>query len=185
MSSAPVSLRAGFTKHFPRPATPSKSDLARLRASNESHYRNVYVAGKDSLGRLRYVAKVKSGGKLRCLPGSRSTSPEESAAAVLRWYERTFGAAWAEALLARKRTPWRVWKNRRLGGWCARVWLWGVPVEVPAWRVVRRRVVRSGRLAVWPTREAARAGLWRFVRDTLGLLSLVAVWRTGQAPPEA
>ena len=183
MSSAPT-LHAAFTKHIPRPATPSKSDLACLRASNESHYRNVYVAGKDSLGRIRYVAKVKAGGRLRCLPGSRSTLPEESAIAVVRWYERTFGPGWREALLARKRKAWRVWKCRRAGGWCARVWLWGVPVEVPAWRVVRRRVVRSGRLAVWPTREAARAGLWRFVRDTLGLLSLVAVWRTGQAPPE-
>ena len=63
MSSAPT-LHAGLTKHFPRPATPSKSDLACLRASNESHYRNVYVAGKDSLGRIRYVAKVKAGPEL-------------------------------------------------------------------------------------------------------------------------
>ena len=201
MSSAPVSLHAGFTKHIPRPATPSKSDLACLRASNESHYRNVYVAGKDSLGRIRYVAKVKAGGRLRCLPGSRSTLPEESALAVVRWYERTFGAGWREALLARKRKPWRVWRSRARGGWCAAVWLYGRRVEVRRLRGRRRWHVRAegplaGRLVyrrfresdaplVFPSRAAARDGIRRFVAGLLNLRCTCAVWRTGQAPPEA
>lgn len=145
----------------------------------------MYACGKDAYGNRKYVAKIKCGGVLRSLPGSRSALPEDSALHVLRWYLTTYGERWRDALAARKRKAWRVWHSARLGGWCARVWLYGEPCEVRECRRVRGRVRLGPRLAVFPSRQAAVRGLWRFVRDTLGLLSLVAVWRVGAAPPEA
>lgn len=105
-------------------ATLSKSDLHLLYRPTPSRYRNVYVAGKDADGNVRYVAKVKHRGRLRTLPGSRTTCPSEAAWCVLRWYVTMFGPQWREALAARKRKPWRVWRAR--GGWCAAVWLYEI-----------------------------------------------------------
>ena len=157
------------------PAQPvSKADLSLFRTSSETGFKSVYVATKDTLGRLRYIAKIKSGGKLRCLPGSRSYDPRETAGCVVRWYERTFGPGWREALLARKRTPWRLWFSRSRGGWCARAWLRGRPAEV---------LTADGELATFPSRADAAAALDAFVRERTGagFRRNPALWKTGAA----
>ena len=163
-----------------------RSDLDALRTfRNESGFRNVYRKSKQRDGATRWVAKVKAGGRLRLLRGSASPDPRECARRVVEWYRGLYGDRWRDALLARKRKCWRVWRSRNLGGWCARVWLWGDPCEVPQWRVSRGRVVATDRVAVWLSRAAAEAGLRRYVREYLGLLGLVAVWRVGAADPGA
>lgn len=178
-------------------ATLSKSDLHLLYRPTPSRYRNVYVAGKDADGNVRYVAKVKHRGRLRTLPGSRTTCPSEAAWCVLRWYVTMFGPQWREALAARKRKPWRVWRAR--GGWCAAVWLYGRRVEVrrvfgprgwhvcEEWslrgRLVYRRVRESDPPVVFASRREAVRGIRRFVEVLLNLRSMSAVWRTGAAPP--
>ena len=160
----------------------TKDDLQLLRLSTrgETGFRNVYVCGKDSFGNTRYHAKVKTGGTLRALPGSRSIHPTHSAMCVLAWYRAVYGDAWRDALCARKRIPWCVWREKS-GYWHAAVWLWGGRVNVPPHEVKKKRVVTGSGLAAFSTRRDAERGLWRYVRDTLGLLAGVAVWRVGPA----
>jgi hypothetical protein len=143
-------------------------------AAARSGYRNVYLARRDDCGANVWVAKVKVGGKLRTLPDSRSTNVRETAICVARWYRERFGVNWARLARsnARRRNPWKVWYSERYGGWLARVWIKGKPVEL---RRLTRCVSRRRKpdilprpwvrpvLLVFPTAKAAKAAIWPWV----------------------
>lgn len=160
----------------PPSAIASREHLALLRTRTPSGFRGVYYAASDQYGVPRYVAKVRCGGVLRCLPGSRSIDARVTATVLLAYYEKTFGPTWRDALQARKRRAWRVWHSPRRRGWLARLFLRGRPVEVtdPA---------DPDSLAVFPTRDAALAGLDDACRRLTGsgFRRNPALWRCGPA----
>ncbi len=144
--------------------------------TSASGYRNVYEHGVDANGCVRYVAKVKFGGRLRSLPDGRSTMPHVSAAAVVRWYQGRFGTNWPAALKRRKCNPQKVWYSKSRRCWLAAVWLWGLREEV---RPVTRRgdVVRDSEpCGFWTREDAVRSCLIYAVRRQ-GLLYRLAMWR--------
>jgi hypothetical protein len=108
------------------------ADVDALRCHTAaSGFRNVYLSRNG-----HFVAKVKEGGRLYTVPGSRHPTPQQSACYVVAWYKARFGARWREAARVRKRLPWRVW--RAPGGWTLSVWSDGRPALVGG-RVFARR----------------------------------------------
>jgi hypothetical protein len=99
-----------------------------------SGFRNVYESGRF------FVAKVKYGGRLRTLRGSRSLHAHQAAAHVVRWYKDNFGNRWRAALANRKRRYWRVSRSRKYGGWIVTVWGNGKAVTVDGGRLSRPAV---------------------------------------------
>lgn len=147
-------------------------------ARSRSCYRNVYVSRRDEYGNLIYVGKVKSGGVLRVLPGSRSADPRECARKVLEWYRDHFGANWRGALACRKVNPYSVRRSPRWGGYVASVWVLGRREEVVELaRLPRDRWRPTARLAVFASAAEARAGLRRYLVRRYGLLAPFVLWR--------
>lgn len=159
------------------PRTSACIDPLRCRSS-ASGYRNVYFAKKDRNGVAIYVARVKRGGALMTLRGSRSPQPHKCAEHVARWYEREFGPDWAEVLAARKLTPWALVAAG--GAWKACVWVEGAREWVTvtekrprnAWKV-------TGRVALFPTRAAAREGIAVYLARAYGLFGPLLLHRRG------
>ena len=86
---------------------PEHGDGGRGRGcSPSSGYRNVYWVAKNHDGADVWSARVKVGGTMRTVPGSRSTDPRRAAQKVAEWYAERFGADWGEVLRGRKRNPW-------------------------------------------------------------------------------
>lgn len=163
-------------------------DLDCLRtAQSASGFRNVYVAAKSEYGSIVYVAKVKLGGRLLAVPGSRHPQPHVCAGFVLDWYREKFGANWKAVLKGRKRNPYRTWHSEKWGGWCAAVWLWGERVEVRQlrrgdWRRLQQggkaaRRVLARPPAVFPGPAEARRAARAFARGVWGVFAPAALWR--------
>ncbi|VTT99008.1 unnamed protein product [Gemmataceae bacterium] len=143
--------------------------------SSGTGYRNVY-RHESNAGGVWYVAKVKYGGRLRVLAGSRSRSPRATAAAVVAWYRRRYGDRWPDALRWRKFNARKVWYSRKRGGFLAAVWLWGDRCEVR--RLTRGGDVRPGAPpVVFQTRAEAVAACRAFAADRWGLFGPAALWR--------
>lgn len=107
------------------PALIPSGEIDALRTSRtESGFLNVYAS------RNVWVAKVKEGGRLTAIPGSRQPHPHQSAAFVVAWYKARFGAAWQLAIRNRKRPYWQVRYSERYGGWILRIWANGIATEV-------------------------------------------------------
>lgn len=142
-----------------------------------SGYRNVYEHGKDVFGRTRYVAKVKSGGRLITLPDGRSSQPHLSAAAVVAWYQARFGDNWKAALRKRKCNPMKVWYSKSRQGWLAAVWLWGYREEV---RLVTKggKVPRDAEPIAHCTRTEAKRACFAYAKRREGLFWQIAMWRS-------
>ena len=120
------------------PALIPSDDLGALRTSRTvSGYLNVYAS------RHVWVAKVKEGGRLMAIPGSRQPMPHQAAAFVVAWYRARFGDSWKVALANRKRPYWQVKYSRRYGGWILRIWANGVATEA-------RRAGADGRPTLQP-----------------------------------
>lgn len=150
-----------------RTSDPLSPDPLRVPVDGDrsSGYRHVYYRGRDLQGRDIWAGKVKIGRHVYPVPDSRHRHPRDSAKAVARWYFERYGSAWAVHLNRSHKRPWAVRYSERLGGWCARIWVEGAPVEVPAVRFKRHRCRwRAGSLGVWDSREdavrAARRWLW-------------------------
>lgn len=207
---APATLPAitddDFTSLAPHPL------VARLESDrNESGYYCVYRA--SGCCPPRWLASVRMRGvdvdgkpsyrKTR-LKGSASRLPHQAALYVVLWYQKRYGARWMRVLgqrvTGRGRKPWRVWQ-RRGGGWAARVWERGKPVEVTGERrdgraadefdtlencvltprkkrrKRRRKRRTSARLLVFATREEAVAAVRAWERLRWGEHPERAVWR--------
>lgn len=147
-----------------------------LRCPSRTGFRNVYEHDVTPTG-VWYVAKVKTGGKLRVLPGGRSRQPHVCAAAVVAWYEARYGPGWPAALKARKKAGWRVWRSASRGGYLACVWLWGKREEV---RPVSKggAVSRAAEPVAFATRAEARRACDVYARLRVGLLWPAATWRS-------
>lgn len=116
-----VRLRSTLAKLADTPAPlQAEPDVEFLRCSRAlSGFRNVYASGPG------WVAKVKEGGRLYLVPGSRQPTPQQSAAFVVAYYRERFGEAWRKALANRKRAYWRIGHSERLRGWIVTVWVNG------------------------------------------------------------
>lgn len=176
----------------------SSSDcIAALRCSAASGYLGVCRASKGASGEWIWRAYVKVNGRkvdLRC----RSTDRTVCARAVAAWYAARYGAGWAQLVKSnrRRRNPWKVWYSERRGGWLARVWIRGKPVELvpltrgysPSLAALRRhwrlpfrpgvlpRPRRNAEPLVFATKAAARAAIWPWVRRQYPLTWRDAVW---------
>lgn len=152
---------------------PLSPDLLRapIDGDRSSGYRHVYYRGTDLQGRTVWAGKVKIGTRVYPVPDSRARHPRDSARAVARWYFERYGSDWPKHLNRSHKWPWAARRSESRGGWCARVWVQGEPVEVPAvrWRGGVCRF-RRGTLGVWRTkREAVRAAR-RFLWWLLGYM---------------
>jgi hypothetical protein len=151
LPSAPANRRVAIPPHIrelldrvgamPEPTPEELRDVEALRchgsATAKSTYRNVYESRNGS-----FVAKVKEGGRLFTVPGSRKPQASRTAVSVLRWYRARFGANWRAAVASRKRLYWSVRRDAALGGWVLGVWADGAEVLVglgTAARVFPRR----------------------------------------------
>jgi hypothetical protein len=173
---------------------PSLLDISVLRCRSESGYRNVYYARKSRDGLPVWVARVKRGGRLTSLPGSRSTDPRESARHVLRWYRQEFGEQWRRALVGRKRPAVLVRRHPdQRGRYYAVLWIEGKRHEVVSLRRVPipRRLMGRGPCERWErdpdalvafwSREQAKHGAWLYAARLLGLQAYTAIYRVDEA----
>lgn len=129
------------------PALVPSDEIIALRTSRtESGFLNVYAS------RNVWVAKVKEGGRLTTIPGSRQPTPQQAAAYVVAWYKARFGDAWWVALTNRKRPYWKVEWWDKYGGYILTVWANGRAVTV-------REAGKNGRATdrphVFPLRSVA------------------------------
>jgi hypothetical protein len=154
---------------------PSKSELcdpAPLWVGGhacESGYRGIYRHHRGG-----WHGKVKLGGRLRCVPGTRRPTPRDAARALAAWYAARYGPAWPDVVRQRTKTPWHTWYSPRRGGWLLRVWEWGQPVEVVE---LTRRGRPTARVRVFPTGSAAVAYARVWFRLRWGLFHRLAAWR--------
>lgn len=143
-----------------KPALVPEADVDALRShATASGFRNVYAAGGNT-----YLAKVKEGGRLYAIPGSRQRTPHQSAAYVVTYYRLRYGERWKRALASRKRSYWQV-DAAKGGGWVVVVWIRG-----------KRQVWLGARGTdpfIFPKRKQAIG----FARDYLRSLDARAVWR--------
>jgi hypothetical protein len=149
-----------------------------------SGYRGVYRCHhRDHLtGRHVWVARVKRGGTLRTLPGTRSTDPRQCAKAVAAWYAAEFGPDWPAALAARKVNPFSVRYSAKHRGHVAAVWVCGRREEVVVLRRRKRdRHVPTEELEAFGSAQAAREGVRRYLTLRYGLLAGVIAWRAERA----
>lgn len=150
----------------------SPLDPTPLRVSSHqcvSGYRGIYRHHRGG-----WHAKVKIGGRLRCVPGTRRPTARDAARALAAWYADRYGPRWAAVVAQRTRAPWHVWYSPRAGGWLVRVWEWGEPAEIV---VLTRRGRLTRRLAVFPSERAAVAAVVPWLRHRWGLFARVAAWR--------
>lgn len=146
-------------------------------ARSRSGYRNVYYVGRDLDGRDVWKARVKRGGYLRDLPGSRSTSIAVPVEKVRQWYRETFGPNWMQALKVRKHNPHKVTWSEKYQAYRASVWVEGQREEVVRLRRKGRRWVLTDRLALFLTRDEARRGVRRYMELRFGIFAAVLQWR--------
>lgn len=149
---------SSLLKRIGRETIPSlvpSSDVDVLRTTRtESGFLNVYAS------RHVWVAKVKEGGRLTAIPGSRQPTPQQSAAFVVAWYQARFGPAWRYALRNRKRPYWRVNYSAKYGGWILKVWANGLATEV-------REPSESGRATDRPLSFALRSSAVLYAKREL------------------
>jgi len=162
MSRASISTFARLLEEVREEARPTLVP-ASLVDSLRSHtaasgFRNVYQAGSG------WLAKVKEGGRLYTIPGSRQPTPQQAAAFVVAYYRNRYGRRWRWALAARKRVYWRV--RRTEAGWVVDVWVRGV-------RRTWAEVPRGTKPLVHARRELAVRFAQRFMRSRWA----EAVWR--------
>lgn len=180
---------------------PSEAVACLRSPRSASGYRNVYCVGTDENGHAVYKARVKRGGVLQHVEGSRSGLPHVSALYVARWYEERFGPRWQDVLRWRKRAPYDV-RRVKSGGYAVTAHVEGKPQPVvrlewvARWKVVLRdgagrvvgvRVVRSPRgrwqpvegnpVAVFPTRRAALEGMRLYLRRLYGIFAEAILYR--------
>jgi hypothetical protein len=177
-------------------------DVAVLRCRTaRSGYRNVYRHhGRED----RWVARVKANGCLVRTRGSACPLPHQAALHVVQWYQERYGAEWKEAVARRGLRPGladvsSIWHSERHGGWLARVWECGRPVELTGRR--KRRLARAafdtagnagnagnvnlrgrdwrtpGRLLVFATEAQAKAAVAVWVRLRWGRRGGGGLWR--------
>ena len=118
--------------------------------------------------------------------------PHQAALHVVAWYRQRFGERWRELIApsARNRgklAPWSVWYSESRGGWCARVWEFGAPVEVTGRRKAGHAAspfdaadacrLGRGRLLVFADRPAAERAVRRWIYTRWGVLAPVVVYR--------
>lgn len=127
-----------------------------------SGFRNVYVSGRY------YVAKVKEGGVLRTIPGSRSAQAHQCALHVVAWYKARFGRGWEWAIRRRKAPYWNATYDPELNGFVLSCWLSGSETVVTG---------GDGNPRVFDSETLARAWLkWRLFGKGRRR-SRVAAWR--------
>jgi hypothetical protein len=143
------------------PALVPSEEIDILRTTRtESGFLNVYAS------RHVWVAKVKEGGRLQAIPGSRQPTPQQAAAFVVAWYQARFGEDWRYAIGCRKRNYWKVKYSPRFRGWTVTVWANGRAVLVAdeqdrdrpllfrlrseaVWYAKRRLPTRANGWAMW------------------------------------
>jgi hypothetical protein len=170
-------------RQFCEPPTTSTVPVERLIGplrcrTAESGFRNVYRHRIDPAGNPVWVARVKLGGCLYNIPGSRSTQPHVTARFVARWYAETFGDNWRAVLATRKINPFQIRESKRFGGFIAAVWVIGNREEVVVMqRLKRNRWRPTEKIAVFETREDARRGIRRYLLLRYGLFASVVAWK--------
>lgn len=163
---------------FPAIHRTHTSQIDPLRCRSESGFRNVYRAKVNAAGVTVWVAKVKVGGVLKALPGSRHPQPHVCAGFVARWYADRYGPRWPDVLRARKVNPFLVRRSQRYGGFVAAVWVEGRREEVIVMKKLKRNRWEAGDdLAVFPSRAAALRGVWVYLARRYGLFGSVLLWR--------
>ena len=149
--------------HTPAPLQASP-DVEFLRCTRAlSGFRNVYASGPG------WVAKVKEGGRLYLVPGSRQPTPQQSAAFVVAYYRERYGEKWKSALANRKRAYWRIAHSERFAGWVVTVWVNGVA------RILQERA--GGKVTARPLVFGDRAEAVAFVQRRMFAADARPAWR--------